>query len=178
MSRAERPCTAKARRAIPAPFTPLQERIEAYDEATGWLRDEPHRKPTAFSLARIEQHFGLRLPRLLVELARTSKSFNSIFASLGPDYQAKDHIIRVNSYWRQRRRTRRAPRSLVILTRGHDAQFWCLDKLETGEAAVQFWCPDGLVYCSAERPVMRYASFDEYLREDVRWRTYWKTQRG
>lgn len=183
MSRVECPRNGKARREIPArpfrpaPLTSLQELIAAYDEAVDRPWDEPHRRPTAFSIKRIEQHFGLSLPPLLIELARASKSFSSVFTSLGADYEARDHIIRVNSYWRRRRRTRRIPRSYVILTRGHDDHFWCLDKLETGETAMQFWCPEELVYFSDERPVTRYTSFDEYLREDIRWRNYWKTQR-
>lgn len=183
MSRVERPRNVKARREIPArplrptPLTPLQELVEAFNDAVALPWDEPHPPPTSLSIKRIEQHFGLNLPPLLIEFARASKSLNGVFAALGPDYQAHDHIVRINSYWRQRRRTRRIPRSYVIFTIGHDDQFWCLDKLEAGELAIQFWCPDKLVYCSDDRPVMRYASFEEYLSEDIRWRNYWKTQR-
>ena len=147
MSRVKRPRTENPRREIPArprhlaPLTPFQELIAAYDQAVDRSWDEPHRRPTPFSIKRIEQHFGLRLPPLLIELARASKSFSSIFTSLGADYEAHDHIVRVNSYWRRRRRTRRIPRSYVILTQGHDNHFWCLDKHEAGETAMQFWCP-------------------------------------
>jgi hypothetical protein len=129
-------------------------------------------RPTSHSLVAIERHFGIRLPAELVELARSSDFFSMRFLSLGTDTQSPQHIIRNNSYWRQRRRTRRVPASLVLFTHGHDDEYWALDAARTkdGDALpVQFWCPDEITYCSDDRPTQRYSSFLEWLRAEVHW---------
>jgi hypothetical protein len=147
----------------------LRQRFDELFESGAWLN--PHPRPTDGSLLRIERHFGIRLPRVLVTMARSSKAA-WCFLSLGPDYDSHQHIIRVNSYWRQRRRTRRLPQDLVLLTHGHDDYYWALDvaRVPGGDALpMQFWCPDKITYCSDERPTQRYPSFLEWLRAEVHW---------
>ncbi|HSX58859.1 MAG TPA: hypothetical protein VLF18_01550 [Tahibacter sp.] len=95
----------------------LIEQFNALDDSLYF----PHwPKPTDGSLSRIEAHFGVKLPPLLVSLARNSRRFGQRFASIGPNHDSPQHIIRINSYWRRRRRTRRVPRGYVIVTDEHD----------------------------------------------------------
>ena len=133
-----------------------------------------HPRPTDGSINRINTHFGIRLPRTLLQLAKHSKNYNAMFLSLGADYTSRSHIIRVNSYWRRRRPKRRIPRHLVIVTHGYtDDLFWCLDvsaPASDGDGyAMQFWCPDELIYPSDDRPVQRYPDFDSYLAGVIKW---------
>ncbi|MBL8297148.1 MAG: SMI1/KNR4 family protein [Rhodanobacteraceae bacterium] len=139
-------------------------------------------KPTAGSLSRIETHFGIRLPRPLIALARGSRYFGPRFASLGANYESPLHIIRINSHWRRRRRTRRLPRGLVIITTDHDDNYWCLDTSQTasGDDAypLQFWSPQPLIYPSeSSRPTERYADFTSFLRADIYWSRWHSRQR-
>jgi hypothetical protein len=102
-------------------------------------------RATTFSIARINAHFGITLPADLVEFARCSKAFGNWFASIGPDYESPNHIIRINSYWRRRRRTRSMPRNLVAINLGFDDDLDCLDVSSydpmSGEYHIQYWSP-------------------------------------
>ncbi len=106
----------------------------------------PHPKPTNDSIEKINDHFGIQLPGALIEFARHSNSFSSWFASIGPDFDSHTHIIRINSFWRRRRKTRRIPTDLVIINLGHDEDCDCLDVSsydpESGEYEIQYWCPE------------------------------------
>lgn len=131
-------------------------------------------KPTAASLSRVEAHFGIALPPLLIALARGSRHFGRRFASLGTDYDSPLHIIRINSHWRRRRRTRRVPRGFVIVTNEHDDRHWCLDTNEPADGddryPLQFWTPDPLIYASeSHRPRERYPDFTRFLSADIHW---------
>jgi len=106
----------------------------------------PHPKPTAHSLARISAHFGVSLPPELVQLSRESAHAAGLFLSLGPDDDSPGHIIRTNSYWRRRRRTRKLPERLIIITHGFmDDDFHCLvraeNPLESNAMRVRYWSP-------------------------------------
>jgi hypothetical protein len=104
---------------------------------------EPFPRPTDASIDRIEKHFGFRLPFELTYLARNARRFGDWFAGLGPDYDADTHIIRLNSYWRQRRRTRRIPTDHVAFNRGFDDDLDCFVTAPgPGEFAIAYWCPD------------------------------------
>ncbi|NJM12346.1 MAG: hypothetical protein HC889_11100 [Synechococcaceae cyanobacterium SM1_2_3] len=121
-----------------------------------------HPPPTVESIDKISKHFGIVLPDDLVELATRSKKFSSLFLSLGPDYPSRNHIIRVNSHWRHRRRTRRLPNHLVIITDGFmDDRFWCMDIEQPN--AIQFWCPEPITYASVEPPPTRYVTFEAFI---------------
>ena len=78
--------------------------------------------------------------------ATSAESVANLFASIGPDYDAWSHIIRINSYWRRRRHKRRIPKHLVIINLGHDEDCDCLDLSrfdeESGEYRIQYWCPE------------------------------------
>lgn len=119
-----------------------------------------HPRPDPDSIKRIEEHFQTALPTTLTNLAKTSDKFHCLFASLGPDFQSPSHIIRINSYWRRRRRTRKIPTSYVGLTLGFDEQLDCLCIPEIpGDPEgypVITWSP------SVESPVI-HKSFQEYL---------------
>jgi hypothetical protein len=131
-----------------------------------------HQRPTDGSVSRVNEHFSIRLPAELVQLAKHSKYYPAYFLSLGPDYQSHCHIIRVNSYWRRRRPKRRIPRNLVVITQGYmDDRFWCLDTsapTNEGDYAVQFWCPEPMTWFG--EPVLRYPSFAEYIEGVIKWR--------
>ncbi len=138
--------------------------IKRFDETVPSFHG-PHPKPTEFSIRKINEHFGIQLPGLLIELARGSKSFSSWFSSIGPDYDSYSHIIRINSYYRRRRRTRRIPQNLVVINMGHDSDCDCLDldtfDAQTGNYELKYWCPDG----DGE---LQWASFENYVRDLIR----------
>lgn len=128
--------------------------------------------PTPHSVAKIEAHFGLKLPPLLLYLAQTSPAFYRVFHSLGPISRGTFNLIQINSYWRRRRKTRRLPRDLVILTQGFmDERFWCL-KLDADRdrPEVRFWTPDRLYYHGDGEPGrMHYPDFETFLYEHIKW---------
>ncbi len=133
----------RANRVSPMPWRPFQ-----------------HPRPTKHSIAKINEHFRITLPHSLLEFVRCWRSSGTLFASLGADYGSPNHIIRINSYWRQRRRTRRIPGNLVVINQCHDEDCDCLDLARfdstTGEYAIQYWFPgttDEIVY----------SSFPEYM---------------
>jgi len=121
-------------------------------------------RPTESSLQRIHAHFGISLPRDLVEFATLSRHFGHWFASLGEDYTSPQHIIRINSYWRRRRRTRAIPKNLIIINIGFDDDLDCLDMASlspaTGEYSIRYWSPG-----VDSAGVRVYSSFLEYIEE-------------
>lgn len=130
-----------------------------------------HPRPTKHSIAKINEHFGIGLPHSLLEFVRCWHSSGILFASLGTDYGSFNHIIRINSYWRHRRRTRRIPRNLVVINQCHDEDCDCLDLAKfdstTGEYAIQYWFPgttDEIVY----------SSFPEYINAQLKG---WESQK-
>lgn len=149
----------------------MHELIAAFDNAfSSWATTQA--RPSPDSIQRIEAHFSIRLPALLLELAQHSAAFGARFASLGDDFSSPDHIVRINSYWRGRRRTRRLPRNLVVVTHSSHDEFWCLDTDANDEPPVQFWHPDPILYFSEQRPVSRYPRFENFLRQDIYWHNY------
>ncbi|MFN8673312.1 MAG: SMI1/KNR4 family protein [Candidatus Sericytochromatia bacterium] len=121
-------------------------------------------KPNDSSIKKIETHFGFKLPESFIEFAKKSNSFSSFFSSLGNDYKNISHIIRINSYWRNRRKTRAIPKNLIIFTLGYDEDFYCfdLDNFDPikNEYQIQYWSPnvnDG----------KKFLDFIEYLENQV-----------
>ena len=125
-------------------------------------------RPTSASIERINSHFGIVLPRSFLEFVRCWRSSASWFASIGNDYQSHDHIIRTNSYWRSRRRTRRLPENLVIFNRGFDDDCDCFDVTtlddSTGEYHIAYWTP-GQQPRELARDFLQYMNFHISGRE-------------
>jgi hypothetical protein len=152
---------------MPPPPGTSQSNAEQFDSV---VRDlcPYHAKPTPASIAQVNAHFGVILPHELIQLAAESRSYSSWFASVGPDFMSPTHIVRINSYWRQRRRKRRIPPNLVAFTIGFDDEFWCFEKTTPSDGlAVQFWSPHEIVYSNPEPPTTAYESFQLYLSGQI-----------
>ncbi|MDR2187117.1 MAG: SMI1/KNR4 family protein [Azonexus sp.] len=145
--------------------------LQQFDATYFWSwTGEGNPSATDASIHHINQHFGITLPSDLVYFAKHSKNFRFMYLGFGPDYPSESHIIRVNSYWRRRRRTRRVPRNLILITPGYDDYFWGLDMASpngAGSYAVQFWCPDEVTWFG--EPILRYPSFAEYIAGVIQW---------
>ena len=124
-----------------------------------------HPRPTKQSIAKINEHFGIALPHSFLEVVRCWRSSGNHFASLGADYDSPNHIIRINSYWRQRRMTRRIPRNFVVINQCHDEDCDCLDLARfdstSGEYAIRYWFPGQSDECG-------YSSFPEYMNVQLK----------
>jgi hypothetical protein len=63
-----------------------------------------------------------------------------------------------------------------------DERFWCLAKsslTDTGRLAVQFWCPEEILYASEwDRPTARYPDFVSLIEGDIYWLNYHSTGRS
>lgn len=151
--------------------------MRRFDDQMPAVPDWRRSKPTSGSLARIQAHFAIDLPPLLIALSGASHGFVRRFASLGLDEDSPSHIIRINSHWRRRRRTRRIPRGLIIVTMDHHDEHWCLDTNAAADGddrfPLQFWSPDPMIYPSeSDRPTERYPNFATFLRADIYWRRW------
>jgi len=104
-----------------------------------------HPRPSEFSIRRINEHFQMTLPESLLEFVRSWRSSGRWFASLGGDYDSPEHIIRINSYWRRRRITRRLPHNFVVFNLCHDEDCDCFNlgayDRTTGEYEIRYWYP-------------------------------------
>src|SRR3954469_5593881 len=138
----------------------LNRLIEKANAALLYQRKCQHPRPTEFSIRRISEHFQISLPQSLLEFVRSWRASGTWFASLGDDYDSPLHIIRINSYYRRRRMTRRLPRNLVIFNQCHDEDCDCFN-LEaydpaTGEYEIRYWYP-------GFDEVVSYPSFLHYM---------------
>ena len=138
----------------------LNQLIEKANDLPMARRRFQHPRPTQFSIRRINEHFRITLPESLLEFVRSWRSSGNWFASLGDDYDSPFHIIRMNSYWRRRRPTRRIPRNFVIFNLGHDEDCDCfnLDVYDpaSGEYEIRYWYP-------GFEEVVSYPSFFNYM---------------
>ena len=105
--------------------------------------------PTRESIDKIQEHFGVMLPKSFIEFAKKSKNYDCWFTSIGEDYQSYNHIIRVNSRYKNMRRRKsghwvniKPDNFLVIHSDYHDVCL-CLNsdkKNESdGEYEMQYW---------------------------------------
>lgn len=139
--------------------------IERFD-AVGLGGTGARSKPTPSSLEKIQDHFGFKLPELLVCLGTSSLCYDNWFAGIGDDFLSGNHIVRINSHWRRRRRTRALPPNLVIFNLGFDLDFDCFDLDQrdpsTGDPFVRYWTPGA----SVDEPI-HHANFRAYLEDAV-----------
>jgi hypothetical protein len=144
--------------------------VSSFDAAVPDLLD-PHPRPTEESIAKINAHFGFKLPAALYELALRCTRFSNIFLSFGENYEVHDHVIPYNRYWRTRRRTRKVPSNLVIITNGFmDEDFWCLDRTSPdgrGGYEMQFWSPAPIGFPQQGHFGERLASFEVFVEHIV-----------
>lgn len=145
----------------------LQDVIDAANELDSRQGEKTFPPPTKFSIEKINEHFGMQLPASLIQVVRCWRNSGGWLAGLGPDYESPEHIIRTNSYWRNRRPKRRIPRNLVIFNRGFDDDCDCLDldrfDPATGEYGIRYWTPG----ISSESPLI-FATFEEYMRATIK----------
>jgi len=129
---------------------------------------EPHALPTADSLAAVEARFAFRVPSLLIEFARKSKSFSSFFLSLGPDLDNHSHIItknemvRTHDDWLRWRHGTPALQHLVFFTENFmEDFFWSFDTSHPGpEFPIVIWRPN--------EPAKRcYADFTSFVLAQI-----------
>jgi hypothetical protein len=126
---------------------------------------EPHPVPTEASISEIERRLRIALPEDMVEVAKYAKKFSDVFLSLGPDFESHSHIIPYNRYWERRRRTRRLPKDLAIVTNGFmDEDFWCLIRSSETSQAVEYWSPAPVGYPKAEVRGERFPSFLSFMK--------------
>lgn len=124
--------------------------------------------PTSQSVQEIESRINLRLPDLLIQMAMRCDSFSSVFLSIGPDIENHSHIIPYNRYWRRRRRTRKLPSDLVIITNGWmDEDFWCFVRSPQGtgivEPRLQYWSPAPVGYPKDGVRGEMHANIEEFV---------------
>jgi hypothetical protein len=125
---------------------------------------EPHPLPTQASISEIEERLRIQLPEELIEVAKHSRKFSNLFLSLGPDFGSHSHIVPYNQYWKRRRRTRRLPTDLVIVTNGFmDEDFWCLVRNSGNPLAVEYWSPAPIGYPKCGVRGERFSSFLSFL---------------
>jgi hypothetical protein len=131
-------------------------------------------KATKFTFTKIEKHFGIKLPDELRYLSTHLHSFTTIFASLGNDFNSRDHIVKINSYWRRRRRTRKLPNHFIIFSKDHDADCYCFKidpekKILANE--IYYWTPGILPEPMADSFML---FLDDYAKRKIRNTTFMK----
>jgi|GEM_PF-2357188 len=122
---------------------------------------------TESSIHKINNHFGIVLPKSFLYFAKNSKKFGSWFCGFGEDYLSRQHVIRINSYWRRRRKSKRIPTGFVVINIGFDEDCDCIDLNSfdalTGEYQIVYWSP------YLEPPFMqRYNNFPDYIEFQIK----------
>ncbi len=132
-----------------------------YDENCGVICNTAQ-KPSQDSILKIEQHFNITLPKSLIAFAQASQHYGNWLASLGDDYDSYTHIIRVNSYLRRCRKSRRIPSNLIAFTVGYDEDYECFDletyDSNTNEYKILYWSPD-----VDNTDIVLYENFNHYM---------------
>ena len=143
----------------------LDDLVERFDSVISGGWHVPY--PTDSSINRINNHFGIVLPESFLYFAKHSKKFGSWFCSFGEDYLSPQHVIRMNSHWRRRRKKKRIPSNLVIINIGFDEDCDCIDlhslNESTGEYQMEYWNP----YLDAPSS-LRYNSFPHYIEHHIK----------
>jgi len=151
---------------------PITDLAIAYDALHSGNAEKWPFPPTASSIRRINDALSIQLPASLLQFASSSSACHHWLASLGEDYDAHHHILRMTSRTRRFRRRMLGgvgweyvkPVAFIPINRGHDHDYDCLDAdafdPSTGEYAIQYWAPprvfgaqrfDGFADCIASR---------------------------
>jgi hypothetical protein len=132
---------------------PISDLVRAYDALHPGTTDKWPFPPTASSIRRINATLSIQLPASLLQFASDSSACHHWLASLGEDYDAHHHILRVTSRTRRIRRRMPGgggweyvkPAAFIPINRGHDHDYDCLDAdafdPSTAEYAIQYWAP-------------------------------------
>ncbi len=110
---------------------------------------QPTRPPTRNSVSRVEKSLGVKLPNLLLEVARSHPSYGYWFNSIGNDYRGCNHILGVNASFRERG----VPNRYVVFAQGFDDE---CDAWDLGEP-----CSGG------ERPIVYFHFSDDNELTDL-----------
>ena len=154
---------------------PIADLARAYDALHPETKDLWPFPPTASSIRRINEALSIQLPASLLQFASNSSACHHWLASLGEDYDAHHHILRMTSRTRRFRRRilgggggweQVKPAAFIPINRGHDHDYDCLDAdsldSSTGEYAIQYWAPPRMFgNC-------RFDSFPDYMASHIR----------
>lgn len=153
----------------------------AFDILFGSRKYYENYAPNKKSIKKINNHFGIELPKSFTSFCSQSKCYGQWFCSIGKNYQDWNHIIRKNSYYKNIRRrysaksiyknvrdshskkwTNIKPKHFIVIRAGHDDHCLILNTLKpTGayEYELQYWDPG---YYEEFRDA--YRDFPTYIR--------------
>lgn len=133
---------------------------------------EPLLPPTTASVRTIETRFGFVLSPTLIALARSARSYSSVFLGLGPDVDSHRHLLarhallHADAHWGA---GGRLPAHLVPIMENFMEDFlWCLDLRTPGpEHEVEIWRSDE-PYPSDDA---RFANVRAFVEDMIAWHT-------
>ena len=142
----------------------MKDLIHRFDSAklAQWPDYEP---PSEESITAIQSRFSFSIPSLFIKFARESRSFSSVFLSLGADYPHPSHIITKNEFIRNdpewRSMGSRVPDNLILITENFmEDFFWCFDLSYPGnDYPVVFWAPER----TNSGSIPRYDNFKKFI---------------
>lgn len=163
-----------ANRTMTVMTIPIADLARAYDALHPETTDPWPFPPTASSIRRINEALSIQLPASLIQFVSLSSACHHWLASLGEDYDAHHHILRMTSRMRRFRRRMLGgggweyvkPVAFVPINRGHDHDYDCLDAdafdPSTGEYAIQYWAPPRMF------GTQRFDTFADYITSHIR----------
>lgn len=153
---------------------PIADLAKAYDALHPETTDTWPFPPTASSIQRINKALSIQLPASLLQFASGSAACHHWLVSLGEDYDAHRHILRVASRTRRFRRRMLGggggweyvkPATFIPINRGHDHDYDCLDAdafdPSKGEYAIQYWAPPRIF------GTRRFETFSDYIASHI-----------
>ena len=140
----------------------IEKLAEEYEKMIGYIVYVAE-KPTEESINHIENELGIKLPSSLINFAKASKNYGNWLASLGPDYDAPNHILSINKMLKLEGKL---PANFVVINVGYDEDYSCLD-LETynkieDEYLITYWAPDVPL---SQSPLSE--NFPSYMQEHI-----------
>ncbi len=127
--------------------------------------------PTPQSLARIQQHLGIRIPDDYVRFATMCPSYGSWLASIGDDFDNGLHILNLNAVFHDCTPVDgegyvALPKHLIILNHGHDGDCDCWDtrtQTASGEHPIIYACIDATAVELGNRTFPSFHAYAEYF---------------
>jgi hypothetical protein len=120
-------------------------------------------QPTDESVKRIEEELGTKLPSSLIKFAKASKNYGNWLASLGPDYDALNHILNIN---RELKDEGKLPENFIAINVGYDEDYSCLDvetyNVDEDEYLITYWA-SGVQLCESTLS----ENFPGYMQENI-----------